>query len=504
MGMFGFGKKKGSVPAGAAASAEALPAEPQGPHPGWRVIFNPEGDAADVIAYATGLAEGRIAGKYMLSGGSLPDTVVIQGVRKKGIIAGADINVDQEVAEKEGIEVARQPRSGRSGTDPVDTISLAEVMTKASDSFKAVEVDMDQPAVILYTSGTTGKPKGVTLSHNNFYYQCSEVVTSVMDMRSEDRVVMVLPLFHVYGLSNGLVSAIYNAASMVLVSHYSPKNLLAAIEDHDASILIAIPSMYQHLLQSARIRKQSLPTSLRGCLSGGAPLAVATIQEFEQLFKTRINEGYGLTETTSAVSLNPSGDGYKEGSIGPPAFGVTMGIMDEEGNLLEDNQEGEIVIKSRVVTRGYWNNQEATDESIYDGWFHSGDLGYRDDDGYYFITDRKKDLIIRGGFNISPREVEETLATHPSVHEAAVVAVEDRREREAVKAFIVLKEGTTATNGELAEFCGANLAPYKVPKIFEFVDALPKSATGKILRRELRGDASDERLIEKESDSSGE
>jgi long-chain acyl-CoA synthetase len=206
----------------------------------------------------------------------------------------------------------------------------------------------------------------VTLSHNNFYYQCSEVVTSVMDMRSEDRVVMVLPLFHVYGLSNGLVSAIYNAASMVLVSHYSPKNLLAAIEDHDASILIAIPSMYQHLLQSARIRKQSLPTSLRGCLSGGAPLAVATIQEFEQLFKTRINEGYGLTETTSAVSLNPSGDGYKEGSIGPPAFGVTMGIMDEEGNLLEDNQEGEIVIKSRVVTRGYWNNQEATDESIYD------------------------------------------------------------------------------------------------------------------------------------------
>ncbi len=504
MGMFGFGKKKDSAPASASASVGAPVGEPQGPHPGWRVIYNPQGDAADVIAYATGLAEGRIAGKYMLSGASLPDTVVIQGVRKKGIIAGADINVDQEVAAKEGIEVARQPRSGRSGTDPVDTISLAEVMTKASDSFKAVDVDLDQPAVILYTSGTTGKPKGVTLSHNNFYYQCSEVVTSVMDMRAEDRVVMVLPLFHVFGLSNGLVSAIYNAASMVLVSHYSPKNLLQAIEDHDATILIAIPSMYQHLLQSARVRKQSLPKTLRGCLSGGAPLAVATIQEFEQLFDTRINEGYGLTETTSAVSLNPTGEGYREGSIGPPAFGVTMGIMDEEGNLLDNNQEGEIVIKSRVVTKGYWNNQEATDESIYDGWFHSGDLGYRDDEGYYFITDRKKDLIIRGGFNISPREVEETLATHPAVHEAAVIAVEDRREREAVKAFIVLKEGTTATNAELSEFCGANLAPYKVPKIFEFVDALPKSATGKILRRELRGDATDERLIEKESGTRGE
>ncbi len=510
MGLFGIGKKKDPSGAGAASPGDGgrtgggVPEKAVGPHPGWRLIYNPDGDAADILANATGLAEGRIAGKYMLSGQTLPDTVVIQGVKRKGIIAGADLNVDQDAADREAIDVARQPRSGRSGTDPVDTVSLAEVMTKASDSFPAQAVDLDQPAVLLYTSGTTGKPKGVMLSHNNFYAQCSEVVPSVMGMLTEDRVIMVLPLFHVYALSNGLVASIYNACSMVLVSHYSPKNLLSAIEDNDATILIAIPSMYQHLLQSARVRKQTIPKSLRGCISGGAPLAVATIQEFEKLFETRINEGYGLTETTSAVSLNPSGDGFKEGSIGPPAYGVTMAIMDDDGNILGENVEGEIVIKSAVVTRGYWNNQEATDESIYDGWFHSGDLGHRDDDGYYFITDRKKDLIIRGGFNISPREVEETLATHPAVQEAAVVAVEDRREREAVKAFVVLKESGTVTASELSEFCGANLAPYKIPKLFEFVEALPKSATGKVLRRELRGEATDDRLIEKESDSSGE
>lgn len=506
MGLFGFGKKKDAAgdpgattrPA-ASASVSAENTTSGGPHPGWRLIYNPSGDAADILANATGLTEGRIAGKYMLSSARLPDTVVIQGVARKGIISGADLNVDQEAAQREQIDVARQPRSGRSGIKPVDTVSLGDLMTKSSDSFEAQPVDLDQPAVLLYTSGTTGKPKGVMLSHNNFYAQCSQVVPSVFDMLPEDRVVMVLPLFHVYALSNGLVASIYNGCSMALVSHYSPTNLLSAISDQGATLLIAIPTMYQHLLQSARVRKQSIPKSLRSCISGGAPLAVATIQEFEKLFDTRINEGYGLTETTSAVSLNPSGDAYKEGSIGPPARGVEMGIMDDEGNLLGDNQEGEIVIRGAVVTKGYWDNLEATEESIYGEWFHTGDLGHRDEDGYYFITDRKKDLIIRGGFNISPREVEETIATHPNVQEAAVVAIRDKREREAVKAFVVLKEPDTLTSSELSEFCTNNLAPYKIPKLFEFVDALPKSATGKVLRRELRGEATDDRLIEKET-----
>lgn len=507
MGLFGFGKKTTGGPAAGpggpagsegAAAGSAGSAGAAGPHPGWRLIYNPKGDAADILANATGLTEGRIAGKYMLSKERLPDTVVIQGVIRKGIIAGADLNVDQEAAQREKIDVARQPRSGRSGIQSVGTVSLADLITKSSDSFHAQPVDLDQPAVLLYTSGTTGKPKGVMLTHNNFYAQCSQVVPSVFDMKPEDRVVMVLPLFHVYALSNGLVASIYNGCSMALVSHYSPTNLLSAIADQGATLLIAIPTMYQHLLQSARIRKQSIPRTLRACISGGAPLAVATIKEFEELFDTRINEGYGLTETSSAVSLNPSGEGYKEGSIGPPANGVEMAIMDDEGNLLGNNQEGEIVIRGGVVTKGYWNNPEATEESIYGGWFHSGDLGHRDDDGYYFITDRKKDLIIRGGFNISPREVEEAIATNPKVQEAAVVAVRDKREREAVKAFVVLKEPGSITTSELSEFCTANLAPYKVPKLFEIVEALPKNASGKVLRRELRGEATDDRLIEKE------
>ncbi|POR05472.1 acyl-CoA synthetase [Alkalispirochaeta sphaeroplastigenens] len=497
-----FRKSTGASRRGNSPQEDARQEPPGAPGPrGFRLIFNPSGDAADILAYATGLAEGRIAGKYMLSKDQLPDTVVIQGVSRKGIIAGADLSVDQEAAKREEIDVARQPRSGRSGAQPVDTVSLGALMTGASDSFTAEQVEMDQPAVLLYTSGTTGKPKGVMLSHANFYAQCSQVVPSVMEMRTEDRVVLVLPLFHVYGLSNGLVASVFNGCSMALVSHYSPANLLATITEQEATLLIAIPTMYQHLLQSARVRKQTIPKSLRGCISGGAPLAVATIQEFEELFQTRINEGYGLTETTSAVSLNPSGEAYKEGSIGPPAGSIEMAIMDEEGSLLPDNQEGEIVIRGPVVTQGYWNNREATDEAIHHGWFHTGDLGYRDGDGYYFITDRKKDLIIRGGFNISPREVEETIATHQAVQESAVVAVRDKRGREAVKAFVVLKEAGSLTQGELSEFCTAHLAPYKVPKLFEFVQALPKSAAGKVLRRELRGEAQDDRLINREDSS---
>ncbi len=469
-------------------------------HPGWRLLYNPDGDAADIVAYATGLAEGRIAGKYMLSNERLPDTVVVQGVTGKGMVAGADLRIDQEAAQQEGITVAKQARSGRSGAAPVDTINLAELMVRSSDRFKAREVDLEQPAVLLYTSGTTGKPKGVMLTHRNFHSQCAEVVPTIFEMTKDDRVVLVLPLFHVYGLSNGLVAGLFNASTMILVSHYSPRNLLDAISENHATILIAIPTMYQHLLQFARVRNTSIPTSLHTCVSGGAPLPVTTIREFEELFQTRINEGYGLTETTSAVSLNPSGDAYKEGSIGPPAGPVEMAIMDDDGTILGDGEVGEIVISAAVVTPGYWKNEEATGEAIVEGWFHTGDLGYRDTDGYYFITDRKKDLIIRGGFNISPREVEETIMTHPAVEEAAIVAVTDKRDREAVKAFVVLKPGETIETSAITEYCHANLAAYKVPKLVEFVESLPKSATGKILRRELTGEATDDRLIERSSD----
>lgn len=466
----------------------------------WRLLFNPEGDTADVVAHGAAVAEGRIAGKYQLSTTTVPDTVIVQRSRHRGIIAGADVKVDRKAASEAGIEVAQAPRQGRNSARAVGTMPLSELMAKGSRKFDATTIEPDDPAVILYTSGTTGNPKGVTLTHRNFHFQCNTVVASMIDFTYEDRAVGVLPLYHVYGLANALVASVNFGACFVMVAQYSPKNLLDAIAENRATIMPAIPSMYQHLLTIARARKATMPKSLKSCVSGGAPLSLRILREFADVFETNIIEGYGLTETTSSVCANVPGEFYREGAIGRAAEGVEMTVFDDNHNELSPGEVGEIVIRSQTVTPGYWNNEAATKEQFGDtGWFHTGDLGYRDDDGVYFITDRKKDLIIRGGFNISPREVEEVIMLHPKVLEAAVVAAEDKRGEETVKAFVVLIENEEMTEREVIDHCAATMATYKRPKVVEFVATLPKSATGKVLRTELRGEAVDRRLIEKES-----
>jgi long-chain acyl-CoA synthetase len=470
----------------------------------WRLIYNPEGDPADVVAYGASIAEGRIAGKYQLSNTRVPDTVVVQRSKVPGIVAGADVHVAADAATDAGIAVARAPRQGRSSGKTVGTLALSEITAKASRNFEAAEVDPDDPAVILYTSGTTGNPKGVTLTHRNFHFQCSTIVKSMIPFTHEDRAIGVLPLYHVYGLSNAMVAAVSFGACLVLVGQYSPRNLLKAIDENQATIMPAVPTMYHHLLALARSSKARIPKSLRSCVSGGAPLPLAVLRKFAEVFDTQIIEGYGLTETTSSVCANGRDGVFREGSIGPPAEGVEMAVLDDEGNALADNETGEIAIRSQTVTPGYWNNPEATAEVINDeGWFRTGDLGYRDEDGYYYITDRKKDIIITRGFNISPREVEEVLAEHPKVQEAALVAVPGSRGDEVVTAFIVPVEGEEITEREVVDHCEAELAQYKRPKVVRFVDSLPKSATGKVLRKELRGESEDRRLIDKEAVGAG-
>lgn len=464
-----------------------------------RLIFNPEGDTADVVALGAAVAEGRIAGKYQLSNISVPDTLIVQKSTSKGIIAGADVKIDRDQAGSEGIQLAKAARSGRNSARAVGTVPLSEVMTKGSRSYSAKQVKPEDPAVILYTSGTTGNPKGVTLTHENFNMQRNTIVPSIVEFTPDDRVVGVLPLYHVYGLANGLVPTISNGAAFVLIAQYSPQNLLNGVAESKATIMPAIPSMYQHLLTIARARKTNMPKSLRACISGGAPLPHSVLQEFKQLFETDIVEGYGLTETTSSVCANGRTGTLKEGSIGPVAEGVEMDVFDDDDNPLPTGEVGEIVIRSKTVTPGYWNNPEATAAAINaDGWFHTGDLGYRDDDGFYFITDRKKDLIIRGGFNISPREVEEVIMMHPKITDAAVVAAPDKRDQEMVLAYVVLKEGEEMTERDVMDHCVENMAPYKRPKKVVFADTLPKSATGKVLRTELRGETEDKRLVKKE------
>jgi len=465
----------------------------------WRLIFNPEGDTADLLAYPSALVEGRIAGKYLLSRDESPDTIVVQGVKKKGILAGADVQVDRVSAQENDVEVATYPRSGRGGAKLADTVSFQELMVKSSKNFTARDVNPEETAVLLYTSGTTGKPKGVRLSHKNFLAEC-ELTSHVFPLLPDDRVVAVLPFFHVYAMADVLVPSVFFGCCMCLVPQYSPMELLNKIAEVRATVLIAIPSMYIHLLQISRSRKAQIPKSLRACISGGAPLPIEVLKEFEEVFQTRIAEGYGLTESTSCVCLNKSGEGYKVGSIGPPAPGARMKVFDEEDRELPACQVGEVVIRGDVITEGYWNAPEETAEAIRGGWFHTGDLGYMDEDGYFYITDRKKDLIIRGGFNISPREVEEVLYTHPKVREASVIGVSDKGMKEAVKAFVVLKENEVSDAKEIVEFCREHLSPFKIPKFVEFRDSLPKSATGKVLKKELKEGFKDERLIEENNE----
>ena len=464
----------------------------------WRLIYNPEGDAADLFAYPSSLVEGRVAGKYLLASGTLPDTIVVQGITRKGIRAGADGRIDRETARKNDIDVAAYPRSGRGGAKMAGTISLKELLLKSSKKFTAEENDPDEPAVLLYTSGTTGKPKGVMLSFNNFMAE-SRVVEHVLPVNQEDRIIAVLPMFHVYAMADALLLFLYFGCSMIMIPQYSPAELLRKISELDATLFIGIPSMYIHLLQIAKSRNVKIPKSLRYSISGGAPLPLRIIKEFEEVFQTTISEGYGLTETTSCISLNTSGEGYKTGSIGPAAPGVEMKVFDEDDNELKIGEEGEIVVRGGVVTKGYYNLPEETEETMRNGWFHTGDMGCMDEDGYFFITDRKKDIIIRGGFNISPREIEEILFTHNKVLDAAVIGAPDKSQRETVKAFVVLKEGESADVKEIIDFCKDHLSPFKVPKFVEFRKTLPKSATGKILRKELRDGYKDERLIEKDN-----
>ena len=461
-----------------------------------RLIYNPDGDAADILAYPSALVEGRLAGKYLLSREKLPDTVVVQGVKRKGILAGADVRVDKESAKDHDIEVASYPRSGRGGAKQADTVSLKELMIKSSSKFEAKDVDLDETAVLLYTSGTTGKPKGVMLTHKNFLGEF-EWVEEAFPLYPEDIIVGVLPLYHVYAMADVLVPAIYFGCSVSLIPQYSPTELLRNVSEVKATVLIAIPSMYIHLLQISKSRKTSIPKSLRSCVSGGAPLPMKVIKDFEEVFQTKINEGYGLTETTSAVGLNASGEGFRAGSIGIPYPSVKMKIFDDDDNELPPGETGEIVIKGDMVSKGYYNNPEETAEAMRNGWFHTGDMGYRDEEGYIFITDRKKDIIIRGGFNISPREIEEILFTHPKVRDAAVLGVTDKSMRETVKAFVILEEGESAEQKEIIDFCKEHLSPHKVPKFVEFRESLPKSATGKVLKKELKDGYKDERLLEK-------
>jgi len=337
-------------------------------------------------------------------------------------------------------------------------------------------------AVLIYTSGTTGRPKGAMLSHANLLHnvESCRIVLKTVDV---DRFAILLPLFHSYMLTVGLLLPLLVGGSIVLVKSLHPvRNVLQEILQRQASVLPAIPQFYRSMVNSPI----PVPLPLRLCVSGAAPLPVQVLQEFEEKFRIPLIEGYGLSEASPVVTKNPLDGTRKPGSIGLPIPNVEVSVQDESGHLLGSGQVGEICVKGGNVMLGYWNQPEETGKVLRAGWLLTGDIGYRDDQGYYFITDRKKDMILVNGINVYPREIEEIMYQFPGVKEAAVIGRPDSRKGEQPVAFVAANEGQTIDETELRHFLRKRLADYKVPRKVVVLPALPRNATGKILKTSLR------------------
>jgi long-chain acyl-CoA synthetase len=358
-----------------------------------------------------------------------------------------------------------------------ETIAAAEPLTEV------VDTDDADTAVILYTSGTTGTPKGAELTHSNLRRN-AEIARDLFNADSDAVTLGALPLFHSFGQTCSMNATFLAGGTLTMIPRFDPGKALEIIQRDRVNIFMGVPTMYGALLHQPG-REESDTSTLKLCVSGGSALPVELLRGFEEAFGAKILEGYGLSETSPVASFNHPDRERKPGSIGTPVAGVEMKVVDDEGNDVPAGEVGEIVIRGHNVMKGYWERPDATEETIRDGWFHSGDMATVDDDGYFFIVDRKKDLIIRGGYNVYPREIEEVLYEHPAVREAAVLGLPHDEYGEEVGAAVVLKDGESATPEELREFCKEQVAAYKYPRHVWLVDDLPKGPTGKILKREI-------------------
>jgi long-chain acyl-CoA synthetase len=356
----------------------------------------------------------------------------------------------------------------------------------ADDTRDIVPLSADDTAVLLYTSGTTGKPKGAELTHFQLFMNCT-TAGNLFGFEDDDIGLAVLPLFHVFGLSSVLNTSVRFGGTIVLVPRFEMEPVIDAIEKHKCTIFSGVPTMYFALL-SMDLSDRDL-SSLRVGVSGGAAIPGEVIRKIEEkLPGFVVLEGYGLSESASTTTFNVSAEERKVLSIGKPIWGVEVKVVDENDKELPPGEEhvGEIVIRGHNIMKGYYKNPEATAETMRGGWFHTGDLAYADDEGFLFIVDRKKDLIIRGGYNVYPREIEEVLYANESIAEAAVIGKPDDKLGEEVVAVITLKPGADVTPEDVIAYCRERLAAYKYPREVRIVDSLPMGPTGKILKKELR------------------
>jgi long-chain acyl-CoA synthetase len=346
-------------------------------------------------------------------------------------------------------------------------------------------------AGMLYTSGTTGKPKGCMLTHENYIFDLSLVVPRIM-LNEFDTNLCIMPLFHVNGQVASVLTTILTGGTLVLEEMFKPRTLISTLKRYKCASFSAVPAMYNYLNEMPDYKNGEDLSFLKACICGAAPMPVEVFNKFETKFRGKIIEGYGLSEGTCVSSLNPVDGKRKIGSIGTNLEGQEMAIKDEKGNDLSDGEIGEICVKGKNVMAGYYKNEEATRDTIRNGWLHTGDMGYRDRDGYYFITGRKKEMIIRGGENIYPKEIEEALYAHDSILECAVIGLPDEKYGEQVVAVIRLKEGKNEDPNSIRNYLRNKIATFKLPNKYEFVLEIPKTSTGKIqklkLREELIGD----------------
>jgi len=366
----------------------------------------------------------------------------------------------------------------------VATPDLADLLGDYAPATEQPGRQDDDDAVILYTSGTTGKPKGAELTHANLVRNAELTARTLLKNHPDDVMMGCLPLFHVFGLTCGLNATVAAGGTLTLLPRFDPAKALEIIQRDKVTIFEGVPTMYAAILHH-QAADPAMAATLRVCVSGGASMPVEIMRGFEEKFGCIILEGYGLSETSPVASFNHPGQVRKPGSIGTPVEGVQLRLVDDAGQTVPDGEIGEIAIRGHNVMKGYWGKPEATAEAITDGWFRTGDLAKVDSDGYYYIVDRKKDLIIRGGYNVYPREIEEVLHEHPAVAEVAVIGIPHPDLGEEVGAAVALKPGASATPAELRDFAKDKVAAYKYPRQVWLVESLPKGPTGKILRREV-------------------
>ena len=372
-----------------------------------------------------------------------------------------------------------------SSIDGVPT--LDDLMQWQSPQFEMYQSSAEDTCIIVYTSGTTGHPKGAELTHSNLFMNALDI-TDLTSTNKEDVVLTALPLFHIFGMTCQMNGGVFKGSTLILLPRFDAEQAFTAMQKYKVTCFSGVPTMYWALLNytDPKFDYDSIAKNLRNCTSGGASLPVKVLKDFEKRFDVQILEGYGMSEGSPVVTYNQMDIGRKAGSIGTPIWGVEVKLADVDGNEVPVGEKGELLYRGHNVMKGYYNKFEETRKALQNGWLHSGDIAVKDEDGFYYIVDRIKDMIVRGGMKVYPREVEEVMIKHEAVSLVAVIGIPHEELGEEVKAFVVLKADKSVCEKELISWTKEQVASFKYPRCVEFVKALPMTATGKILKKELR------------------